>query len=76
MRKFTIRKYYFSELFLQQKIVDYKARAGAGATILTSWSRIKLELLPNTDSRAHVGFRVSSAADRLLVCTEDCHQTV
>ena len=31
-----------------QQIVDYRARAGAGAAILTRWSRVKTERLENT----------------------------
>ena len=40
-----------NKTFFQQQIVDYRARAGAGATILTSWSRslAKMERLHNTD---------------------------
>ena len=33
-------------IFLQQKIVNY--RAGAKASILTGWSRVKMERLHNT----------------------------
>ena len=32
-------------LFLEQKIVDYRAKTGAGAYILTGWSRVKMERL-------------------------------
>ena len=41
----------FLNTFFQQQIVDFRARAGAGAAaaILTSWSRAKLEQLYNTD---------------------------
>ena len=34
--------------FGQQEIVDYRARAGAGAAVLNSWSRAKMERLHNT----------------------------
>ena len=37
-----------STLFFHQQIVDYRAGAGAGAAILTSWSRVKMEQLHNT----------------------------
>ena len=37
------------ELFFQQQIVDYRARAGAGAAILTSWSRAKQKLIRAVD---------------------------
>ena len=34
--------------FFRQQIVDYRAGAGAGAAIMTSWSRAKKERLYNT----------------------------
>ena len=40
----------FQNFFFHEQIVDYRARAGAGASIFTSWSRsrAKMERLDNT----------------------------
>ena len=39
----------FFSIFLLYKYVDYRAtRAVAGAALLTSWSRVKMEQLHNT----------------------------
>ena len=43
-----LRSEIFQDFLLQQQIVDYRARARAGAAILTSWSRVKMKRLPNT----------------------------
>ena len=47
-----LRSEIFKNFFCQQQIVDYRVRAGAGAAILTGWSRslAKMKRLHNTAS--------------------------